>query len=134
MAATLGELRTAVAAVLEDRYAGWNVYKLPPETIEPPAIMLGGFALDTGTFGDVSIRVNADLQMMVSRRNVYQLEALDELLSPSHDQSLWSVFNEDPTLGDVVGYCSMQSAGNYGEILIGDQPYYTASATLSVML
>jgi hypothetical protein len=134
MAATLGELRAALASVLEDALPAWNVYRLPPDDVQPPSIVIGGFQIDTATFGDTSGRVGADLQLIVSRRHVDQVNALDDLLSPTSDQSLWALFNGDPTLGEKVGYCSVSGAGDYRELVVADVGYYAATITLSVLL
>ena len=134
MAATLGELRDALASVLEDAYPAWNVMPIPPDNVDVPAIIVGGFNLDTATFGDASTRVTAELQVMVSRRHQDQVELLDAVLGPSGDASLWQTMNDDPTLGDVVAFCTVQSAGDYREFVIADVGYYAATVTLSVML
>ena len=76
MPASLHDLRTGVARTLQDALPGWNVYQLPPDNIDPPAIAIGGFNVDTGTFGDGSLRVAAEVQFMVSRRHVDQVERL----------------------------------------------------------
>ncbi len=134
MPASLHDLRTGVARTLQDALPGWNVYQLPPDNIDPPAIAIGGFNVDTGTFGDGSLRVAAEVQFMVSRRHVDQVEVLDELLSPSGTQSIWQIFGDDPTLDGLVGFCSVQQAGDYRELVVAEIGYYAASATLSVML
>jgi hypothetical protein len=78
--------------------------------------------------------VSADLQLVVSRRHVDQVHALDDLLSPTSDQSLFALFNDDPTLGDRIGYCSVSGAGDYRELVVADVGYYAAAVTISVML
>jgi hypothetical protein len=55
-------------------------------------------------------------------------------LSPTSDQSLFALFNDDPTLGDRIGYCSVSGAGDYRELVVADVGYYAATITLSVML
>jgi hypothetical protein len=134
MAATLGEVRAALASVLEDALPAWNIYRLPPDDVQAPAIILGGFQVDVATFGDTTARVSADLQLVVSRRHVDQVHALDDLLSPTSDQSLFALFNDDPTLGERIGYCSVSGAGDYRELVVADVGYYAATITLSVML
>lgn len=134
MTATLFEFREALAGRLEDELADFNVYRLPPETVDAPAAMVGGFQIDTGTFGDGTVRVAADVEVMVSRRHVDQVELLDELLSPTGERSIWRAFNDDPTLGGVVAFCNVQSAGDYREMTIAEVSYYAATVSLTVML
>jgi hypothetical protein len=132
--ATLSELRTALYDVLSDALPTWNVYRLPPDNVDPPGVMIGGFQLDSGTFDDANLRTTVELTVVVSRRHVDQVDALDDLLSPSGDESLWAIFNNDPTLGDVVPFCVVSGAGEYREVTIGDIGYYAASVNLSVMV
>ncbi len=132
--ATLGDLREALLVKLTDAYPAFNIYRLPPDTVEAPAIMVGGFQIDTGTFADANLRTTADLTVVVSRRHVDQVDALDELLSPSGSLSLWALFDDDPTLNDAVAFCSVSGAGEYRELVIGDVGYYAATVNLSIMV
>jgi hypothetical protein len=134
MAASLAELRDALGSTLESYLPEFNVYRLPPDNVEPPAILVAGFQIDNGTFGDATLRVAADVELMVSRRHVDQVEALDELLSPSGERSVWELFTSDPTLGGAVGFCMVQTAGDYREMLVAEVGYYAATFRLSVML
>lgn len=134
MAATLGELRAGLKSVLEDSLQGFNVYDYPPDDVTVPAVAVSGFQLDASTFADESIRVAVDVEVLVSRRHVDQVQALDELLSPSGDRSVWAIFNDRSTLDDRVAYCTVQSAGDYRELVIAEVGYYAATFRLSVML
>ena len=134
MAATLAELRAALASTLEDALSNVNVYAYPPDDVTVPAVVIGGFQLDPATFGDTTARVEADVQFVVSRRHVDQVQALDEWLSPTGTDSVWSIFDDDPTLGGDVGYCSVTQAGSYEQLVIADVGYYAATVSLSIVL
>lgn len=134
MAATLGQLRDALTATLEDGLPGWNVYRLPPDAIDAPAIMLTGFDVTPTTFAQRTDTVAVELTVAVSRRHVDRIDDLDELLSPTGDASLWTLFDGDATLGGVVGYCVVQSVGDYRQVIVNDVGFYSASVQLSVML
>lgn len=134
MAATLGELRTALVATLSDALPGWNVYRLPPDAIDAPAVMLTGFEVTPMTFAQRTDSVAVELTVAVSRRHVDKIDELDELLSPTGDRSLWTLFDADATLGGVVGYAIVQSVGDYRQVMVNDVGFYAASVQLSVML
>lgn len=134
MAATLGELRDALTATLTDGLPGWNVYRLPPDSIDAPAIMLTGFDVTPMTFAQRTDQVSVELTVAVSRRNVDKIDDLDELLSPTGDASLWRLFDGDTTLSGVVGYAVVESVGDYRQILVNDVGFYSATVRLTVML
>lgn len=134
MPATLTELRSGIVSTLQDQLPGWNIYELPPDNVDGPAVAVMGFQMDPGTFGDASVRVSAELLVIVSRRHRDQLELLDAAISPSGETSLWELFDADPTLDGTVAFCSVQSAGDYRELAIAEIGYYCATVSLSVML
>jgi hypothetical protein len=134
MAATLTELRAGIVSVLENELAGWNIYHLPPDNVDGPAVAVMGFQMDPGTFGDTAVRVNAELLVIASHRHRDQLEQLDQLLSPSGEGSLWLLFDGNPTLDNNVAFCTVSSAGDYRQLMIADIGYYCATVNLSVML
>jgi hypothetical protein len=110
------------------------VYRLPPDAIDAPAIMLTGFEISPMTFAQRTDTVAVELTVAVSRRHVDKIDELDELLSPTGDASLWALFDEDATLGGVVGYCVVQSVGDYRQVMVNDVGFYAASVQLTVML
>lgn len=132
--ATLGDLRDAIVATLTNSLDGWNVYRLPPENIDAPAVAVAGFQVDPGTFGDAVGQVSVDVLVMVSHRHVDQIDQLDEVLSPNGDPSIWRAFDDDPSLGGAVGFCSVRGVGDYRELAVGDVPYYAATVSLTAML
>lgn len=134
MAASLADLRDGLVSTLENRLPGWNIYRLPPDTVDGPAVAVMGFQMDPGTFGDTAVRVAAELLVIVSHRHRDQLELLDVVLSPSGTDSLWALFDDDPTLGDTVAFCTVTSAGDYRQLMVADIGYYAATVNLSVML
>ena len=133
--ATLGELRTAIVDRLTDSLPGdWTVYRLPPDSIEAPAIMVMGFEVSPGSFGEGTHRVAVELLVAASRRHVDQVDALDEVLSPTGELSLWQVFDEDPSLGGVVGGAMVATVGEYRQLVVADVGYYGATVQVTVML
>lgn len=133
MAATLGELRSALASTLEDAFPGWNVYRLPPDTVDVPAFVLTGFAVTPQAAPRIEM-AEAEVTVLVSHRHVDQLDLIDEVLSPGATGSVWEVIEGDPSLGGVVGSTVVVDVGNYQASTIGDVMYYAASFTVQVML
>jgi hypothetical protein len=132
--ATLGDLRDAIVDTLEATLPGWNVYRLPPENITAPAVMVMGFDIAPATFAAAQATVTVELLAAVSHRHVDQIDELDELLSPNGKSSLWKFLGDDPTLGGVVGYCVVQAVGEYRQLLIADVGYYGATVSLSAVI
>jgi hypothetical protein len=132
--ATLSDLRDALVTTLADALPTWNLYRLPPESVDAPAVAVAGFQVDPGTFSDTVGQVSVDLIAMVSHRHVDQIDQLDELLSPNGDPSIWRALDDDPSLGDAVGHCVVRAVGDYRELAIADVPYYAATITLSAMI
>lgn len=132
--ATLGDLRDALVTTLTDALDGWNVYRLPPENIDAPAVMVMGFDIGEGTFSDTANSVTVELLVAVSHRHIDQIDQLDELLSPNGDPSIWRTLDDDPDLGGKVGYCVVRSVGEYRQLLVADVGYYGATVQLSAML
>ena len=133
MAATLGEVRSALASTLEDAFSGWNVYRLPPETVEVPAFVITGFSVVPQAAARVDM-AEAEVNVLVSHRHVDQVELLDEILSPGATGSVWACVEADPSLGGIVSSTIVTDAGNYQATTIGDVPYYAAAFSVQVML
>jgi hypothetical protein len=133
MAATLGQVRNALASALEDAYPGWNVYRLPPETVEVPAFVITGFSVVPQAAARVDM-AEAEVNVLVSHRHVDQIELLDEVLSPGADGSVWSCVESDPSLGGVVSSTVVTDAGNYQATTVADVAYYAAAFSVQVML
>ena len=84
--------------------------------------------------GSTPMRSATAIAAGVRSGDLSAVEVLDELLSPSGTQSIWQIFGDDPTLDGLGGFCSVQQAGDYRELVVAEIGYYAASATLSVML
>lgn len=133
MAATLGELRSALASILEDAFPGWNVYRLPPESVQVPAFVVTGFAVTPQAAARVDM-AEAEVTVLVSHRHVDQLDLIDEVLSPGATGSVWLAVENDPTLGGAVSSTVVTDVGNYQATAIGDVMYYAAAFSVQVML
>lgn len=123
-------LEETLAAGLND---GVNVYRLPVDRIDAPAVVVMGFRMDPETMMASVRRVRAELLVLVSRRHVDQVDLLDALVDPSVDGSVLDVLAADPSLGDRVDSAIVTMVGDYGELAVGDIGYYSASVSLEVL-
>ena len=123
-------LEETLAAGLND---GVNVYRLPVDRIDAPAVVVMGFRVDPETMMASVRRVRAELLVLVSRRHVDQVDLLDALVDPSVDGSVLDVLAADPSLGGRVDSAIVTSVGDYGEMPAGDIGYYSASVNLEVL-
>jgi hypothetical protein len=134
MAATLGEVRAALASTLEDAMPGVNIYAFPVDEISAPAIMVAGFRIDPGTLGDITLRFEAELYLIASHRHIDQLQLLDEMASPAGSRSVWSAIDSDPSLGEVVGHATVETIEDYRQMVVAEVGYYAATARIRGML
>lgn len=132
--ALFADVRDGLEATLNAGLSdGVNVYRLPTDRVEAPAVVVMGFRMDPETLGATLRRVRTDLLVVVSRRHVDQVELLDALLDPSVDGSVLDVLAADPSLGGKVDSAIVTSVGDYGEIIVGDVGYYSATVSLEVL-
>lgn len=123
-------LEETLAAGLND---GVNVYRLPVDRIDAPAVVVMGFRMDPETMMASVRRVRAELLVLVSRRHVDQVDLLDALVDPSVDGSVLDVLAADSSLGGRVDSAIVTMVGDYGELAVGDIGYYSASVSLEVL-
>ena len=128
MTTTNAAVRTEVARVLTEHVGGVKVYDYPPDTIQTPAVILGGIDWVGDTMGATRI-VTMPLYVAVSRRNTNYLADLDELCDQGGD--LVGAFDAAPTATGMDSW-QVTSVGSYRDINIGDTDYYAATVTLEV--
>jgi len=131
---TIADVRAGVQTVLADALQGVTVHRFPADNVDGPTIMVAGFRIDAGSFGDDTVRFEAELYVIVSRRHIDQMELLDTLLSPGSGFSIWDAIDDNPTLGATVAFCSVESAGEYRQMMIGEVPYFAATVVLRGMI
>lgn len=112
---------------------GVNVYRLPTDRVEAPAVLVMGFRITPQTMGDPLRRVTTDLLVVVSRRHVDQVDLLDALVDPSVDDSVPAILADDPSLDGKVDSCIVTSIGDYTELVVGDVGYYAATVSVEVL-
>jgi hypothetical protein len=130
---TLGDIRTALADQLSAALPGVNCYRIPVDSISPPALIVAGFRSDDTATMDGHQHWSVDIFAAVSRRNVDFIDDLDEMVSNEGDRSAWAALDADPTLGGVVAWSNVISVGSYDEISLADVAYYAATISVEVM-
>ena len=115
--------------MLPGALSGVNVYDYPPDTIQSPAIILGGIDWVADTMPGANRVVTMPLYVAVSRRNTNYLADLDEFCDQGG--GIVSTFDADPTATGVDSW-QVTSVGSYRDINIGDTDYYAATVTLEV--
>lgn len=121
-------LRAEVQRVIEDAVSGVTVYATPPDTIQSPAVILGGIDWQWDVMGSGRV-VTLPLYVAVSRRNTNRIADLDVLCDPGGE--LVAAFDAEPTATGVDSW-NVTSVGSYRDISIGDTDYYAATVTLEV--
>lgn len=131
MAATLADVRQAIADTLAEALPAVNVYPYMEDTVAAPAVLVQGFEQTPAGFGTLDTVV-VSLLILVSRQNVSQLAVLDSLIDAQEDVSVPVALAADPTLGGAVSYCVWRSQGDYGEYEWGGASHYGAVVRLEV--
>jgi hypothetical protein len=130
----LADIRDGLAEVLSDGLPSVNVYRLPTDRVEAPAVCVMGFRMDPQTMAAAPLqRVTTDLLVLVSRRHIDQVDLLDALVDPALSDSVPAALAADFTLGGRVDSCIVTGVGDYGEVPVGDVGYYAATITVEVM-
>ena len=130
MAATLTEVREALAGTLAAAIPDVNFEARPVDTVSVPAGIVQGFAQTDSDFGGHRT-VTTSVLVLVSRGNVDQIDVLDELVDQGAG-SILTVLDADSTLGGVVGYCVWKATGDYGDYELGGVLYDGTVVTLEV--
>ena len=125
---TNGEIREALAQAL-NAVPGLNIYRFPPEDINPPCAFIAGFNITPLTF-DGNRETTIDVIVLVSRRSVDQMAGLDQLLDADDPSSVITAIEEANPAG--VDFF-VESFGSYRELVVADVGYYAADVVVRVM-
>lgn len=111
MTATNAAVREVVYRALD--LPGVNRYKYPPDSIQTPAVIVGGLEITRSTF-DGARTVDVSVLVLVSHNDTSQLQVMDRLLDPTGADSLLASL-EAVTDADGVSL-AWRSVGGYGEL------------------
>jgi hypothetical protein len=119
------EIERALVASL---HPSVNVYRYPPDSIQSPAVILGGIDWQHNQMVAGRI-VTVPLYLAVTRRNTNYLADLDDLTDP--DGGVVAAFDTPPQDTDFDSW-NVTQVGSYRDINIGDVDYYAATVTVEV--
>lgn len=129
--ATNRQVRAALAGTLAGFGAAWNIEDRPPESVTGRSLVIGGIEWEEVTL-DAERTTTVSVFVVVPRKNRMFINELDEVTDPGEPTSVPALINADPTLGGVVDYCVVRSAGDYRDLEIGGQSHYAATITCEV--
>jgi hypothetical protein len=124
---TNGEIREALAQALNS-ISGLNIYRYPPEDVNPPCAFIAGFTINPLTF-DGNRETKADVTVLVSHKHVDQLVTLDAMLD---SDGPWSVVDAIESATPPGMNFFVENIGGYRELTVGDVGYYAADVSVTV--
>lgn len=124
---TNGEIREALAQAI-NAVPGLNIFRFPPEDLNPPAAFIAGFTITPLTF-DGNRETKVDVTVVVSHKHVDQIVTLDAMLDTDGP---WSVVDaiESATPPGINFF--VESIGGYRELTVADVGYYAADVSVMV--
>ena len=125
MAVSNARLRDVLVDHLED-LPRLNVYGLPVAEVSTPAVVVAG--IDMTEIATGAWETTVEVWVVVSRRHIDQMTALDALLDPEGDGSVLDKING--IVADGLSF-AVAGVGDYREI--GTEPaYWAATVTVKV--
>ena len=124
---TNGEIREALAQALND-VPGLNIYRFPPEDVNPPCAFIAGFNITPLTF-DGNRETKVDVTVVVSHKHVDQIVTLDAMLD---SDGPWSVVDAIESASPPGINFFVESIGGYRELTVADVSYYAADVSVMV--
>lgn len=129
----LAQIRDGLVEAITSTLPEVNAYRLPVDNANVPAVIVAGFELQPMTVGNIGHTATVDLFVLVSRRNVDQVDLLDQLVDPNRTDSVLAAIQDDPTLGGRALSAAVQSVGGYREEESAGTGYYAATVSVEVM-
>jgi hypothetical protein len=130
--ATNVEVLEGIVDMLGAGCPGVNVYKVPPQQVAAPAVMVSGFSFDPhGTLGS-SRKFSVELTVAVSGRHVDEFDRLLGLVDPGDSRSIQAALEDDITLGDRVSSSTVIAVGQLRELTVGEVPFWAMTVELEV--
>ena len=124
---TNGEIREALAQALNS-ISGLNIYRYPPEDVNPPCAFIAGFNITPLTF-DGNRETKVDVTVVVSHKHVDQIVTLDAMLD---SDGAWSVVDAIESATPPGMNFFVESIGGYRELTVADVAYYAADINVTV--
>lgn len=130
---TLAEVRDGLVEVLSSGLpSDVNVERLPTDNTDAPAVIIAGIQGQPMVMGSGQI-LTVDLYVVVSRRQLDEVDTLDQLVDESQSDSVPAVIHADPTLGDRGVSARVVNFGEYREMEVAGVPFYAATVVVEVL-
>jgi hypothetical protein len=107
---------------------GLNIYRFPPEDVNPPCAFIAGFNITPLTF-DGNRETKVDVTVVVSHKHVDQIVTLDAMLD---SDGAWSVVDAIESATPPGMNFFVESIGGYRELTVADVAYYAADINVTV--
>lgn len=134
MGATNLDVLEGIETVVSAGCPGVNVYRVPPQDVVAPAVMLTGFTFEPHlSFGPGARRFTIELTVAVSGRNTNAFDDLLALMDPANSRSVQAALEDDPTLGGRVSDLRMATTGDLRELTVGESGYWAMTAQFEVI-
>ena len=128
------QILEGLVVMLEEHTTGLNIYRVPPQMVEPPAVMVTGFDYTPHLlYGETARRTEVELTVVVSARNTDRWDDLLSLIDPTVDSSVICAVELDPTLDGTVGSVMVTQVGSIRELSVGEIPMWAATVAVEVM-
>lgn len=134
MTATNADVLDGIETALSAGCPGVNVYRVPPQDVVAPAVLLTGFTFEPHVImGPGARRFTVELTVAVSGRATNAFNDLLDLMDPSNSRSVQAALEDDPTLGGRVSDLRMQTTGDLRELNVGETGYWAMTAQFEVI-
>ena len=135
MTASIADVRDGLVEVLTNGLSpDVNVYRLPADNVDVPAVIVAGITGRPETFDAAGRTLTVDLYVVVSHRNLDEVDVLDRLVDESQADSVPAVIHADMTLGDRDASAKVTGFGEYREMEIGGIGFYAATVNVEVLV
>jgi hypothetical protein len=131
--ATNAEVLEGIQTALSAGCPGLKVYRVPPQDVVAPAVLVTGFSFEPHIqFGADARKFDVELTVVVSARQVQFFDELLRLVEPSDSRSVQTALEADGTLGGRVSDVRCSSVDGLRELTIGESGYWAMTIGVEV--
>lgn len=112
---------------------GVQVHASPPDTIVPPAVVVGAIKRDGRTALPLHQKLVVDVLMFVSRKHTDQWQLLDDMCDPESPLSVQAAIEADGSLDGAASDSQVVEVEQAGAVEVDGVSHYGAVATVEVL-
>lgn len=133
MSATNLQVLDGIEEALLAGCPGVRVYRVPPQDVTAPAVLVSGFSFEPHPqFGAGVRKFSVELTVVVSARQVQLFNELLRLVEPSDSRSVQTALEDDHTLGGRVSDLIVTSVDQLRELSVGETGYWAMTLNVEV--